>query len=213
MGIDFDALFKRAKKKNQRKEVAVEKPVLIELSLRPLLRPRIIQLPSPHRSKCSLKDGVRSWKGRSGKILRARLDMLIIHSTVGAFAPSVDWLRKHRRTKRSSAHYVIAKDGGIVQLVAEADKAWHAGYGRWNGRGGINSRSLGLELENANDGKDSYPKEQLEATLWLCHRACQRYPITLFNVVGHVDVDPKRKTDPKGFPWEIFRAALYDAVT
>ncbi len=197
MGIDFDAILKRAKKKNQRKEATVKKPELITLSLKPQLVPRIIQLPSPNKS---------SGPGRI-------IDMIVIHATVGAFAPSVDWLRKRDRPNRTSAHYVIAKDGGIVQLVAEADKAWHAGHGRWNDRGGINTRSLGLELENANDGKDPYPKEQLEATLWLCARACRKHPITLVNVVGHADVDPKRKTDPEGFPWKIFRAALFDALT
>src|SRR5919109_227174 len=38
-----------------------------------------------------------------------------------------------------SAHYVVLQDGYIVQLVAEARRAWHAGVSSWAGKSDINS--------------------------------------------------------------------------
>ena len=43
-----------------------------------------------------------------------------------------------------SAHYLIAADGRLWQLVDEADRAWHAGAGSWAGEGDVNSRSIGI---------------------------------------------------------------------
>ncbi len=158
-----------------------------------VLKARIVKLPSPN---FTLQP-----KGH-------RVSMIVLHATVGGFASAVDWLRKGDRDDRTSAHYVVAKDGGVVQLVDENDASWHAGFGKWKGDGKINNRSIGIELENANDGEDAYPIEQLESTMWLCVRCCRSDSIAPEDVVGHCHVDPKRKTDPVGFPWEDFRASL-----
>ena len=32
-----------------------------------------------------------------------------------------------------SAHYLVFQDGGIVQMVPEARRAWHAGVSSWEG--------------------------------------------------------------------------------
>jgi len=143
-------------------------------------------------------------KGPAGR----NIELVVIHATAGAFAPSVDWLRNRKRQNRTSAHYVIAKSGAIIQLIKEDDYAWHAGYGRWGGRGAMNARSIGIELENANDGLDHYPQAQIESCLWLTLRACWKHGRRPENVVGHFHVDPERKTDPDGFPFEEFRSAL-----
>ena len=47
-----------------------------------------------------------------------------------------------------SAHYLIAGDGTIWQMVDEVMRAWHAGAGEWRGLSDINSRSIGIELDN-----------------------------------------------------------------
>ena len=47
-----------------------------------------------------------------------------------------------------SAHYLIGRDGTLWQLVDEAMRAWHAGAGEWAGAGDVNSRSVGIELDN-----------------------------------------------------------------
>ena len=53
-----------------------------------------------------------------------------------------------------SAHYVISKSGQITQLVGEGQRAWHAGAGEWQGLDDMNSRSIGIELDN--DGESPF---------------------------------------------------------
>ena len=68
-----------------------------------------------------------------------------------------------------SAHWLIAEDGTVEQLVDEAMRAWHAGAGAWAGVSDVNSRSIGIELANAGDAPSvSYThldvyKRQLQA--------------------------------------------------
>ena len=50
-----------------------------------------------------------------------------------------------------SAHYFLDQSGGAVQLVPEAQRAWHAGAGAWGGCTDVNSASIGIELCNAGD--------------------------------------------------------------
>lgn len=55
----------------------------------------------------------------------------IIHGTLGKYEGAVEWLctppEKRPVISYSSAHYVIAKDGRVSQLVDEKDVSWHAG--------------------------------------------------------------------------------------
>src|SRR5208283_3937696 len=65
-----------------------------------------------------------------------------------------------------SAHYFVFEDGRIVQLVAERDRAWHAGKGHWKGESDINSASIGIEIVNPghDGGAPPYPERQIAAT-------------------------------------------------
>ena len=49
---------------------------------------------------------------------------------------------------RVSAHYVVGRDGEIVQMVHEHEKAWHAGQALLYGDPNVNSMSIGIELVN-----------------------------------------------------------------
>lgn len=99
-----------------------------------------------------------------------------------------------------SCHYVIARDGQVTQLVQEDQRAWHAGAGEWRGQGDINSRSIGIELDNAGD--HPFPEPQMAALELLLKGILQRWSINLGNVIGHSDMAPGRKTDPgPRFDW------------
>src|SRR3978361_1637467 len=47
-----------------------------------------------------------------------------------------------------SSHYLIDEDGRISRLVAEEDRAWHAGISWWRGVRAVNACSIGIEIVN-----------------------------------------------------------------
>lgn len=99
-----------------------------------------------------------------------------------------------------SAHYLIAADGTLYQMVPEAERAWHAGAGEWAGQDDINSRSIGIELDNRGDHPFSEPlMARLETLL---PQIMQRWDIAPEGVIGHSDMAPGRKVDPgPHFDW------------
>ncbi len=100
-----------------------------------------------------------------------------------------------------SAHYLIARDGKIIQLVDERHRAWHAGVSQWGGNTDINSASIGIELDN--NGAEPFPEAEIAALLTLLHDLSVRYQIPPANYLGHADIAPRRKTDPsRYFPWQ-----------
>jgi AmpD protein len=103
---------------------------------------------------------------------------------------------------RVSSHFLIRRDGALVQFVPCAKRAWHAGVSTWRGRERCNDFSVGIELE----GTDAVPYASAQyATLARLTRALRRrYPIA--GVAGHADIAPGRKTDPgPAFDWARFR--------
>ncbi len=99
-----------------------------------------------------------------------------------------------------SAHYLIAGDGTVWQLVAEHLRAWHAGAGEWGGSDDINSRSIGIELDNRGDHPFAAP--QMRALEILLAGILSRWDIGPEAVIGHSDMAPGRKGDPGArFDW------------
>ena len=104
-----------------------------------------------------------------------------------------------------SAHYLIDEDGSIVALVPEADRAWHAGVSSWQGRGGLNDVSIGIELVNPGHewGYRAFPEPQMASLVELARVLSRRWAIPAARVVAHSDVAPARKQDPgELFDWE-----------
>jgi N-acetylmuramoyl-L-alanine amidase len=99
-----------------------------------------------------------------------------------------------------SAHYLIGKQGEALQLVDEAERAWHAGHGTWRGYADINSRSIGIELDNT--GLHPFPEPQMQALERLLRDVLRRWAIAPGDVIGHSDMAPGRKQDPgPRFDW------------
>ena len=102
-----------------------------------------------------------------------------------------------------SAHFLIRRDGQVIQFVGCDRRAWHAGQSAWHGRENCNDYSVGIELE----GSDSQPFTAAQyAALWpLIRKLRARYPIAA--LAGHCHVAPGRKTDPgPHFDWAGVRA-------
>lgn len=100
-----------------------------------------------------------------------------------------------------SSHYVIGRDGQVIQMLNDYDRAWHAGKSKWGTITDMNSVSLGIELDN--NGKDSFPEAQINALLTLLDTLKSKYLIPQLNFIGHADIAPTRKDDPNvNFPWK-----------
>jgi len=104
---------------------------------------------------------------------------------------------------RVSAHFLIRRDGELIQFVPCMKRAWHAGVSNWRGRECCNDFSIGIELE----GADHIPFEdmQYEKLAVVTRLLKAQYPIV--DIVGHSDIAPGRKTDPgPHFEWARYRA-------
>lgn len=107
------------------------------------------------------------------------------------------------RTLRVSAHFLIRRDGSLVQFVSANDRAWHAGVSLFDGRERCNDFSIGVELE----GSDFVPfdSRQYPTLAGLTAALQQRYPLQA--VSGHEHIAPGRKTDPGPcFDWNRYLA-------
>lgn len=103
-----------------------------------------------------------------------------------------------------SSHYLVHEDGGIVQMVREGDRAWHAGKSSWRGQTDVNSCSIGIEVVNPGHHIEyrAFPRRQIAAVIALCRGICDRHSILPERVLAHSDVAPGRKIDPgEKFPW------------
>ncbi|MDQ8020976.1 MAG: 1,6-anhydro-N-acetylmuramyl-L-alanine amidase AmpD [Moraxellaceae bacterium] len=106
---------------------------------------------------------------------------------------------------RVSAHFLIRRDGELVQYVPTGLRAWHAGQSTWRGRERCNDFSIGIELE----GSDTQPFEavQYEVLANLVGLLGEHLPVE--GIAGHSEIAPGRKTDPgPHFDWDRFYALL-----
>jgi AmpD protein len=106
-----------------------------------------------------------------------------------------------------SSHFLVRRDGELIQFVACAKRAWHAGQSEWRGRLRCNDFSVGVELE----GADDRPFEDVQYLRLAALAAALRRRFPIAECVGHSDiaVPAGRKTDPgPHFDWGRFRGLL-----
>lgn len=133
------------------------------------------------------------------------IDMIVLHYT-GTESLNDAITRLCRKKYEVSAHYLVAVNGDIYQMVAEEYRAWHAGVSYWRGETDINSRSIGIEIDNKGHdyGYNDYPDIQIASVVGLCKNLIEKYGIPPLNIVGHSDIAPSRKKDPgEKFPWHL----------
>jgi AmpD protein len=104
-----------------------------------------------------------------------------------------------------SAHFLIRRDGALLQFVSCDARAWHAGRSSWRGRAGCNDFSVGIELEGLEGS--TFEAAQYERLATVLHALGARYPLE--GVAGHEHVAAGRKGDPgAGFDWERLASTL-----
>ncbi len=139
------------------------------------------------------------------------IELIVIHNislppgvfdgdaVIDLFTNRLDWdahpYYQGIRGLRVSAHFLIRRDGSLIQFVPCTMRAWHAGVSSWQGCERCNDFSIGIELE----GTDETPFTDAQyATLnGLVRQLKQAYPVKA--IVGHSDIAPGRKTDPGPF--------------
>ena len=126
--------------------------------------------------------------------------MVVIHYTAMESAGAAE-ARLCDPAFEVSAHYLIGRDGATVQMVDERLRAWHAGAGQWGDVTDVNSRSIGVELDN--DGTAPFPTPQMSALICLLRGIFARWRIRPERVIGHSDMATGRKIDPgPHFDWQ-----------
>ena len=131
------------------------------------------------------------------------IDILLLHYT-GMETAESGIERLCDPESKVSSHYVIDEDGTTYCLVPEDATAWHAGVSCWEGKIGMNQRSVGIELVNPGHehGYRDFPEAQMNALEELALGILDRHPIPKRQVLGHSDVSPMRKEDPgELFDW------------
>lgn len=125
--------------------------------------------------------------------------VIIHHTSQNSIAQTIRTFQLDH-TKVSS-HYVIGRNGQIVQMLNDYERGWHAGQSKWGTLTDVNSASIGIELDN--NGRDAFPAEQINALLTLLDTLKSKYLIPQLNFIGHADIAPTRKDDPNvNFPWK-----------
>jgi AmpD protein len=110
---------------------------------------------------------------------------------------------------RVSAHFLIRRDGVLIQFVPCGMRAWHAGVSQWQGRERCNDFSIGIELEGTDDRP--FTQAQYRRLAALIGKLRCTYPIA--DITGHSDIAPGRKTDPgPHFDWLRLHRMLDDGL-
>lgn len=137
---------------------------------------------------------------RAGRAGPFAVDVIVIHVTEGDAASVVDWFSNPKANKGEpsnvSAHYMVRKDGVVVQFVDEDDTAWHAG--RVSAptaqlvidRSPTNPNSYSIGIEHEGSGREPLTPAQRLASVNLIRDICARRGITIdrTHVVGHHEI-------------------------
>ncbi len=135
------------------------------------------------------------------------INCIVLHATVepsteGTINIFLDPVRQ------VSAHFVVGKDGRVVQMVPIEKRGWHAGLSVLESAPKVNDFSVGIEMVNLNDGKDPFPQEQMAAVAGIIRFIRSRYSVLDSRIVSHAQValPAGRKSDPAGFDFEKIKA-------
>ena len=110
-----------------------------------------------------------NYSSRNGK----KIDMIVLHHTATySELPVITWFQDIHSDV--SAHYIICKNGSVINMVKEKNRAWHCR--------GYNSSSIGIECVSNNQ---PLTKEQNEALVGLIKELFDRYGLNAHDVQGH----------------------------
>ena len=138
------------------------------------------------------------------KRVKKKIKFIIIHYT-GMKNESDAIERLQNPKSKVSSHYLIKKNGEILNLIPDLYEAWHAGVSSWKNFRSLNKNSIGVEISNPGHqhGYRSFSSKQILSLQRLLKYLIKKYKINNKFVLGHSDISPNRKKDPgEKFPWK-----------
>jgi N-acetylmuramoyl-L-alanine amidase len=153
----------------------------------------------------SITENMQSFVGTVNFGIRKPNFVIIHHTAQNSLDQTITTFTLSRT--QVSAHYVVSRDGRVVQMLNDYLRANHAGIGRWGNDTDLNSSSLGIELDN--NGNEPYSDAQINSLCALLGTLKRKYNIPTANFIGHADIAPTRKPDPSNFPWKVLAKKGY----
>lgn len=145
---------------------------------------------------------------------------IIIHTTEGTTASAVQ--RFQNPAEEVSTHYIISRDGSVIQMVRNKDIAYTAGNWAYN--------QQGINIEHERYGTNNWTEAQFTASANLIQWLTQRYSVSIVfpagiapaspasgtGIIGHAQVpDPNNPslgggashhTDPVNWDWAHYQS-------
>jgi N-acetyl-anhydromuramyl-L-alanine amidase AmpD len=155
---------------------------------------------------------------------------IILHGTAGgtsATAIAQFFQSTQGGANAVSSHYVIGRDGTVVQCIDENNGAWAngvitAGHDPW-WDGSVNPNNITISIEHCKpsiDNSDQLTDAQKQASFQLIQHLCQRHNIPMRaadasgGITGHFSIDPvNRSRCPGPYPWDELYNFLQGEVT
>lgn len=169
------------------------------------------------------------WNGREGQ----EPHWLILHGTAGGTTAEAIAAWFQNPDAQASAHYIVGRDGTVVQCVRESDAPWANGIisgppgtggdgvhhdSWWDS--GINPNLVTISIEHVKphiDNSDSLTEPQRASSFALIKHICQRTGILMRQanaqggITGHYSMDPvNRSRCPGPYPWNDLWAYLQE---
>ncbi len=164
--------------------------------------------PTPIPKPATIVDPSPNFGVRSNAV--PAVDSVVMHTTEVSLAGTLDIFRS--TASQVSAHFVIAPNGDIYEMVDVDKRAWHATY--------YNSRSIGIEMVGFAGQSSTWNEDNLGSLVDLLAWIVTAYPAiplehpsgdaydfsndryNLPGLVAHGQVQPWNRSDPgQFFPW------------
>ena len=120
---------------------------------------------------------------------KLKIKFVIIHYT--GMQSEIESLKRLKNSRsKVSCHYLINRNGIIVNMVPDNKIAWHAGKSKWRNFINLNESSIGIELVNRGHklGYENYTNIQLKNLIKLCKNLKSKYRINSKIFLGHSDI-------------------------
>ncbi len=133
---------------------------------------------------------------------------VVCHKTASGGPTSAQALAQyfHNNPSRVTAHFIVGKDGTVIQVVqlkdgAGANCCTSSGYNQtyWgpllNKYGNLNRCTISIEHEDwTTDNSDPMPQAQVDSSNKLVLWLCEQYNLSINQIHGHASIDPVNRS-------------------